>query len=91
MILRNGELLSFQNGIMRYHYCEFSKNGENSKNDDLPTVWKFRPSPPKFSGIFIYQKSFTPIPKPVSLNTQTTPKKKKKKKKGGCGEIKKKK
>lgn len=38
MILRNGELLSFQNGIMRYHYCEFSKNGENSKNDDYNQV-----------------------------------------------------
>lgn len=48
MILRNGELLSLQNGIMRYHYCEFSKNGENTKNDDLPTVWKCRPYSQQF-------------------------------------------
>ncbi len=26
----------FEKWNMRYHYCEFSKNGENSKNDDFP-------------------------------------------------------
>nr|DAH46305.1 MAG TPA: hypothetical protein [Caudoviricetes sp.]DAK74271.1 MAG TPA: hypothetical protein [Caudoviricetes sp.] len=62
MILRNGELLSLQNGIMRYHYCEFSKNGENSKNDDLPTVWKCRPYSQQFSGIFIDQRALQPVP-----------------------------
>lgn len=43
---------------MRYHYCEFSKNGENSKNDDLPTVWKCRPYSQQFSGIFIDKERY---------------------------------